>query len=59
MPKDWQTIYDNAMETLDALGSGMLKLPSTATVASTVSKMNTDRAGEIDFNDDDSLLSDF
>ena len=59
MPKDWQTIYDNAMETLDALGSGMLKLPSTATIASTVSEMNTDRAGEIDFNDDDSLLSDF
>jgi len=60
VPKSWEKRYDHAMEMLEQLANEELTMPDVdPSVTSSAVAINADRGGEIDFNDDDSLLSDY
>lgn len=59
IPDSWKKMKDEVMEMLEKIADQSIRLPATATVASTSSEMNGDRGAEIDFNDEDSILYDF
>ncbi len=60
MPKMWQTAYDYAMTQLEAISNMLLRLPDTATVASSESSIDTSNAtDQVSFTDPNNLLSNY
>jgi phage gp36-like protein len=59
MPKGWQSAHDKAMKQLEAISNMLLRLPATATVASSESAMVTGNSARIDFSNEDNMEYNF
>jgi phage gp36-like protein len=53
MPKEWQDAYTNAIKTLEDISNMLVKMPTTATIASAEADMEVSNSARIDFTNTD------